>query len=90
MVSHPAVLEAAVVAMPHDHWGERPIAYVTLKEGASAEPQEIIDHVRDNLAHYKAPDVVEIVDELPKTSTGKIQKFVLREPLWEDHEARIH
>ena len=90
IVSHPAVLEAAVVAMPHDHWGERPIAYVTLKDGESAEPQAIIDHVRERLAHYKAPDVVEIVDQLPKTSTGKIQKFVLREPLWADHDSRIH
>ena len=90
IVSHDAVLEAAVVAMPHDHWGERPIAYVTLKPGAVAEPGEIIDHVRDRLAHYKAPDVVEIVDQLPKTSTGKIQKFVLREPLWKDRETRIN
>jgi fatty-acyl-CoA synthase len=90
IVSHDAVLEAAVVAMPHEHWGERPIAYVTLKPGASAEPEEIIAHVRDRLAHYKAPDVVEVVDQLPKTSTGKIQKFVLREPLWKDRETRIN
>ena len=84
LVSHDAVLEAAVVAMPHDHWGERPMAYVTLKEGASVEPQELIDHVRGKLAKFKAPDVVEVVEELPKTSTGKIQKFVLRERLWGD------
>ncbi len=84
LVSHPAVLEAAVVAMPHDHWGERPMAYVTVKEGASVEPQELIDHVRASLAKFKAPDVVEVVTELPKTSTGKIQKFVLRERLWSD------
>ena len=90
VVSHDAVLEAAVVAMPHEKWGERPIAYVTLKPGASAEPDEIIAHVRDQLAHYKAPDAVEIVDQLPKTSTGKIQKFVLREPLWADRETRIN
>ena len=90
VVSHDAVLEAAVVAMPHEHWGERPIAYVTLKSGATAEPDEIIDHVRDQLAHYKAPDIVEIVDELPKTSTGKIQKYVLREPLWKGRKTRIN
>ncbi len=90
IVSHDAVLEAAVVAMPHEKWGERPIAYVTLKPGASAEPDEIIVHVRDRLAHFKAPDVVEIVDQLPKTSTGKIQKFVLREPLWANRETRIN
>ena len=57
---------------------------------SSAEPRAIIDHVRERLAHYKAPDEVEIVDQLPKTSTGKIQKFVLREPLWADHDSRIH
>ena len=90
VVSHPAVLEAAVVAMPHDHWGERPKAYVTLKEGASVTGAEIIDHVRARLAHFKAPDEVEIVDALPKTSTGKIQKFVLRDTLWSDHTKRIH
>ncbi len=90
VVSHDAVLEAAVVAMPHDHWGERPIAFVTLKPGASAEPEAIIAHVRDRLAQYKAPDVVEIVDALPKTSTGKIQKFVLRQPLWANRETRIN
>jgi fatty-acyl-CoA synthase len=90
VVSHPAVLEAAVVAMPHEHWGERPKAFVTLKEGAAASAEEIIAHVRERLAHYKAPDEVEIVDALPKTSTGKIQKFVLRESLWSDHTKRIH
>ena len=90
VVSHPAVLEAAVVAMPHEHWGERPKAFVTLKEGASATSEEIIAHVRERLAHYKAPDEVEVVDALPKTSTGKIQKFVLRETLWTDHTKRIN
>ena len=88
VVSHPAVLECAVVAMPHDHWGERPMAYVTLKEGASASSQELIDHVRSRLAKFKAPDVVEVVDALPKTSTGKIQKFVLRERLWGDSSGK--
>jgi fatty-acyl-CoA synthase len=90
VVSHPAVLEAAVVAMPHDHWGERPKAFVTLKPGASVTPAEIIEHVRSSLAHYKAPDEVEIVEALPKTSTGKIQKYVLRETLWSTHPKRIN
>jgi fatty-acyl-CoA synthase len=90
IVSHDAVLEAAVVAMPHDKWGERPIAYVTLKPGSRIEPEAIIAHVRGRLAHFKAPDVVKIVEQLPKTSTGKIQKFVLREPLWENQETRIN
>ncbi len=90
VMSHPAVLEAAVVAMPHDHWGERPKAFVVLKPGRSAEPDDIIAHVRDRIAHFKAPDEVEIVEELPKTSTGKIQKYVLREQVWEGREKRIN
>ncbi len=82
VVSHPAVLECAVVAMPHEKWGERPKAFVTLKPGGSVEPAELIAHVKSRLAGFKAPDEVEIVDALPKTSTGKIQKYVLREALW--------
>ncbi len=75
---HPAVLEAAIVARPDPNWGETPCAFVTLKEGASAEPAEIIAFCRQHLAHFKAPRHV-IFGPLPKTSTGKIQKFVLRE-----------
>ncbi len=90
IASHPAVLECAVVAVPHDKWGERPKAFVMLKPGTEAEPEEIIEHVRSQLAHFKAPDEVEIVDQLPKTSTGKIQKFVLRDKEWAGHEKRIN
>ncbi len=75
---HPKVLEAAVVARPDQTWGESPCAFVTLHEGATTQAQEIIEFCRDNLAHYKAPRTV-LFCELPKTSTGKIQKFVLRE-----------
>jgi len=75
---HPAVLEAAVVAKPDEKWGETPCAFVTLKEGAAATEAEIIDHCRATLAHFKAPKKV-IFGPLPKTSTGKIQKFVLRD-----------
>ncbi len=88
IVAHPAVLECAVVGVPHEHWGERPKAYVTLNEGAEADPQEIIDFCRDRLAHYKCPDSVEFA-VLPKTSTGKVQKFVLRDREWAGHESRI-
>jgi len=66
------------VAMRHPHWGERPIAFVTLKEGMTATPEDVIDHVRSRLAHFKAPDIVRVVEALPRTSTGKVQKFVLR------------
>ncbi len=76
---HPAVLEAAVVARPDDKWGETPCAFVTLKAAAGAvTAADLIGFCRDNLAHYKAPKTV-IFAELPKTSTGKVQKFKLRE-----------
>jgi fatty-acyl-CoA synthase len=78
ITAHPAVLECAVVGVPHPHWGERPKAFVTLNEGASATAEEIIAFCRERLAHYKSPDAVEF-GPLPKTSTGKIQKFVLRQ-----------
>ena len=75
---HPAVLEAAVVARPDPKWGETPCAFVSLKDGASADAAEIIAFCRERLAHFKAPRHV-VFAPLPKTSTGKIQKFVLRE-----------
>ncbi|UCH74041.1 MAG: acyl-CoA synthetase [Rhodospirillales bacterium] len=75
---HPAVLEAAVVARPDEKWGETPCAFVTLKDGASADEQQIVDFCRDNMAHFKCPKTV-VFGPLPKTSTGKVQKFVLRE-----------
>jgi len=75
---HPAVLEAAVVARPDDHWGETPCAFVTLKSGQSATEQTIIEFCREEMAHFKCPKTV-VFTELPKTSTGKIQKFVLRQ-----------
>src|SRR5579875_1297334 len=75
---HPAVLEAAVVARPDPHWGETPCAFVELKPGAAASAEEIIAFCRDHLAHFKAPKTV-VFGPLPKTATGKIQKFVLRE-----------
>ena len=88
IVAHPAVLECAVVATPHAHWGERPKAFVTLRDGASASAEEIIAFARDRLAHYKCPDAVEF-GPLPKTSTGKVQKYVLREKEWAGRETRI-
>ena len=89
LASHPAVLECAVVAVPHERWGERPKAFVTLREGAEATAAELIEHCRGRIARYKAPDAVEF-GPLPKTSTGKVQKFVLREREWGDREARIN
>jgi fatty-acyl-CoA synthase len=77
LYSHPAVLEAAVVARPDPKWGEAPCAFVALKPDASATAQELIDHCRTLLAGFKCPKTV-IFTDLPKTSTGKIQKHVLR------------
>ena len=79
LYQHPQVMEAAVVARPDAHWGETPCAFVTLKPGAAeTSAAEIIDWCRDHMAHFKAPKTV-VFGELPKTSTGKIQKFKLRE-----------
>ena len=75
---HPSVLEAAVVARPDEKWGETPCAFVTLKLGLDVDEDEIINFCRDNMAHYKSPKTV-VFGDLPKTSTGKIQKFVLRD-----------
>ena len=79
--AHPAVLECAVVAIPDERWGERPKAFVTLAEGAHADERDIIDFCRARLAHFKAPVAVEF-GPLPKTSTGKIRKNILREREW--------
>src|SRR6202521_904527 len=78
LLRHPAVQEAAIVGLPHEKWGEAPHAYVVLKAGVSATEKELIQMCRDRLAHFKAPHSVTFVQELPKTATGKIQKFVLR------------
>jgi fatty-acyl-CoA synthase len=75
---HPAVAAAAVVAQPDPKWGESPCAFVELRPGAEVTEAEIIEHCRERLAHFKAPKHV-VFGALPKTSTGKIQKFVLRE-----------
>ena len=86
---HPAVAAVAVVATPDDKWGERPKAFVELKAGQYASPDDILAFARDYLSGFMRPAAVEIVPELPKTSTGKIQKAELREREWEGHDRRI-
>ena len=81
IADHPAVLEVAVIGVPDERWGEVPAAYVTLRDGESVTSDEIVEHVRGRLARFKAPKHVAFT-ELPKTSTGKIQKFVLRDEAW--------
>jgi len=78
LFKHPAILDVAVVARPDDKWGETPCAFVMLRDGKTASEAELIAFCRDNMAHFKCPKTV-VFDELPKTSTGKVQKFVLRE-----------
>jgi fatty-acyl-CoA synthase len=80
LVSHPAVSEAAVIAGGHPRWGEVPIAFVTLRQGSTCTEEELIVWTRDRLAHFKAPKRV-IFSDLPKTTTGKIEKFQLRAQL---------
>ena len=89
VAAHPAVMECAVVAIPDEKWGERPKAFVTLKPDQSATEQEVIAFCRERLAHFKCPAAVEF-GNLPKTSTGKVQKFVLRDKEWAGHRKRIN
>ncbi len=89
VASHPAVLECAVIAVPDDEWGEVPKAFVALKEGSIATAADIVDHCRRHLAGFKVPRAVEF-GALPRTSTGKIQKFILREKEWKGREKRIN
>ena len=90
MVAHPAVLEVAVVSTPDDQWGERPLAYVVLKQGVKATSDEIVAFTRDRLAGFKRPKAVKFLNELPKTSTGKIQKYLLRDEEWKGKQKRIN
>jgi fatty-acyl-CoA synthase len=78
LVAHPAVLEAGVVGLPHDRWGEAPYAFVVLKPGLRTSGDELREYCRSRLAHFKVPHGFTFVEELPRTATGKIQKFALR------------
>ena len=79
LLRHPSVQEAAIVGLPHEKWGEAPHAFVVLRDGADATEAEMIAFTRERLAHFKAPHGVSFIAELPKTATGKIQKYVLRD-----------
>jgi fatty-acyl-CoA synthase len=78
LLRHPAVEEVAIVGLPHERWGEAPHAFVVLKQGAHADERELREFARAHLAHFKAPHNVTFIKELPKTATGKIQKYILR------------
>ncbi len=91
LYQHPDVAEAAVIGVPHEKWGETVKALVVLRDGAAAVTgeAEIITFCREGLAHYKCPTSVEIRGELPRTATGKLQKFKLREPFWAGRERGV-
>jgi fatty-acyl-CoA synthase len=89
LYQHPAVQEVAVIAIPDDRWGEVPKAFVAPKPGVQPTAEDIMQFCRDRLAHFKCPKAVEFC-ELPKTSTGKIKKFELREKEWKGYEKRVH
>jgi fatty-acyl-CoA synthase len=79
LMSHPAVAEAAVIAIPDERWGERPLAVVVLKEGEEARPDQLRDHLAQEFAKWQLPERFEFVDQLPRTATGKFKKTELRE-----------
>jgi len=89
IAEHPDVLEVAVIAIPDDKWGEVPKAFVVPKPGANITERSIINFARQRVAPFKRPKAVEFGD-LPKTSTGKVQKHILREKEWSGHDKRIH
>ena len=86
---HPDVLEVAVVAVPDSKWGEVPKAFVTPKPGSNPTAEDLIAFCKDNLARFKAPKTVEFI-ELPKTSTGKVQKFILRKKEWAGLDKKVN
>jgi len=87
--SHPAVAEVAVIGVPHEKWGETVKALIVLAPGAQLNEDELIQYCRLHLAGFKTPTSVEFRDGLVRTATGKLQKFILREQYWLDHDRHI-
>jgi fatty-acyl-CoA synthase len=79
LMAHPAIAEAAVIAIPHERWGERPLAVLVLREGFRVSPDELRDHLAAHFTKWQLPDRFEFVDEIPRSATGKFNKAALRE-----------
>ncbi|MCU1591415.1 MAG: AMP-dependent synthetase, partial [Frankiales bacterium] len=86
----PAVAEVAVIGVPSEKWGETIKALVVLASGEQATESELIAHCKSRLASYKAPTSVELREEIPRTATGKVQKFKLREQYWQGYERQVN
>ncbi len=90
LYKHPAVLEAAVIGVPSEKWGETPLAIVVPRQGSDPSEDDILAHCRDLLAHFKCPSRVDFVETLPRTATGKLKKFELREAYWGEKQRRVN
>jgi acyl-CoA synthetase (AMP-forming)/AMP-acid ligase II len=90
LYQHPAVAEVCVIGVPDEKWGETVKALVVLKPGAQATEQELIEHCRGQLAHFKCPTSVEFHEAFARTATGKLQKFKIRAPYWEGRERLVN
>ena len=84
------MLECAVVGVPSEKWGETPKALIVLREGTAATEEEMFAFTREHLAHFKCPTSVDFVESLPRTVTGKLQKFVIRDRYWAGVDRRVN